>query len=65
MIVHKTRNIYARHSGVSLLEIYSSISEAFHSAYAGKTETPDVEVGPALGRVLPVPGDLGHWLVLE
>ena len=42
--VHKTREIYIRHSRVPLPpEIYSSLSEAFHKAYADETEVPGVE----------------------
>ena len=39
--VRKTGNIYIRYSrvSISLPEIYSSISKAFHPAYAGETET--------------------------
>ena len=72
MTVHKTRNTHIRHSRVPLPEIYSSISEAFRPAYADETETPDVEAVPGLGgaevgwiAVLPVPGNLGSWLVFE
>ena len=68
----RTRNLYIRHSSVLLLEIYSSISEAFRVAYAGNAETSGVEVVLALGKVevgwivvLPVPGNLGSWLVFE
>ena len=53
-------------SQVPLPENFSSISEAFLPAYAGKTEILDIEVAPALGGievgrivVLPVPGNLG------
>ena len=67
--VHKTRDIYIRHSRVPLPEIYSSLSEVFHKAYADETEVPGVEAVAALGgvevcwiAVLPDPGNLGSWL---
>ena len=41
--VHKNRYIYIRHSRFPLPEIYSSLSEAFHKAYANETEVPGVE----------------------
>ena len=71
--VHKTRDIYIRHSRVPLPEIYSSLSEAFHKAYTNETaEAPGVEAVPAPGgvevcwiAVLPRPGNLGSWLGFE
>jgi len=67
--IHKTRDIYIRHSRVPLPEIYSSLSEAFHKAYADETEVPGVEAVSALRgvevcwiAVLPDPGNLGSWL---
>ena len=46
--------------------------EALHPAYTGESEASDTEVTPALGEVevswtpvLPVPSDLGSWLVFE
>ena len=61
--------MYIRHSRVPLPEIYSSLSEAFHKAYADENEVPGVEAVSALGRVevcwiavLPGPGNLGSWL---
>ena len=72
MTVHKARNIYICRSRVPLPKIYSSISEVSHPAYASETETSDVEVAPVLGGVevgwivaLPVPGNLGSWVVFE
>ena len=57
--------MYIRHGRVPLPGIYSPISRAFHPAYADETETSDVKVAPALGwvTVLPVPGNLGSWLI--
>ena len=49
MTARKTRNICIHQSRDPLPEIYSSISEVFRPAYAGETETSDVEVTPALG----------------
>jgi len=67
--VHKTREIYIRHSRVPLPETYSSLSEAFHNAYADETEAPGVEAVSALGgvkvcwiAVLPGPGNSESWL---
>ena len=69
MTIHKTREIYIRHSRVPLPEVYSSLSEAFHKAYADETEVPGVEAVSALSgaevrwiAVLPDPGNLGSWL---
>ena len=45
VIVHKTRDIYIRRSGVPLSEIYSSISEPFYPPCTGEAETSDVELG--------------------
>lgn len=36
---------------VSLPGIYSSISETFRPEYAGKTETPSVEMAPVFGGI--------------
>ena len=67
-----TGDIYIRHSRVPLPEIYSSLSEVFHKAYADETEVPGVEAVSALGgvevcwiAVLPDPGNLGSWLGFE
>ena len=73
MAVHRTRNIYIRYGrGSTTQDLYSPIPEALHLAYAGGTETLDIQVAPALSgvdvdwiAVLPVPGDLGSWLVFE
>ena len=52
-----------------LLEIYSSLSEAFYKACADETEVPGIEAVSALGgievywiAVLPDPSNLGSWL---
>ena len=70
MTIHKTREIYIRHSRVPLPEVYSSLSEAFHKAYADETEIPGVEAVSGLGgvevcwiAVLPDPSNLGSWPV--
>ena len=48
----QTRNTYIRHSGrVSLHEIYSSLSEAFHKAHADEIEVPGIKTVSALGEV--------------
>jgi len=69
--VHKTRDIYIRHSRATLPKICSSasLSEAFHKAYADETGVPGVEAVSALCgvevcwiAVLPDPGNLGSWL---
>ena len=64
--IHKTRDIYIRHSRVPLPEIYSPLSEVFHKAYADETEVLGVEAVSALDvvvvcwiAVLPDPGNLG------
>ena len=66
MTIHKTRDIYIRHSRVPPPETYSSLFEAFHTAYADETEVPGIEAVSALGgvevrriAVLPGPGNSG------
>ena len=69
MTVHKTRDIYIRHSRVPLPGIYSSLSEAFHKVHTDEIEVPGVEAVSTLDggqacwiAVLPDPGNLGSWL---
>ena len=48
MTIHKTRNIYIRRRRVPLSEVYSSISENFHLAYASGVERSCVEVNASV-----------------
>ena len=72
MTIHKTRDIYIRHSRVPLPETYSPLSEVFYKGYADETGVPGVEAVSALGgvevcwiAVLPDPGNSGSWLGFE
>jgi len=67
--VHKTGDIYIRHSGAPLPETYSPLSEAFHKVYADEAEVPGVEAVSALGgvevcwiAVFLGPGNWESWL---